>query len=215
MTGSSTRRTRFSSECAVIARTLGGQDRTALGVAEEKALAEAVVYVTAELPRLLNRKAERAIRDPEDLAQEALARFISAVGKGQVDPDRSPAGYLLTIAANHLRDEHRGAPAPVPFADLGPVLDSGAGSAAWPSETDAISLLIEGMSTADSVRKALARAHREGDLIVLDVVGAWLDLAQRLGSRPSQRAVAELTGVSKTTVGAVLERFERFFSATD
>lgn len=195
-----TQPTQFTSQCTVIVRMLRDRDGD-LETAHEETLASALRYVQSELPRLLSRRVTVEGADPEDIAQETLRRFLTAVGAGRVDPDGSPAGYLMTIAMNVVRDHLRGQPDPVPLADFSPAPETG---------VDQVAQLLDGLASADIVRKGLARARADGDHMILEVVSAWLDLAARLGSEPPSRAVAEEVGISKTTVANALARFKRY-----
>ncbi|MBV2353319.1 hypothetical protein KUM39_02905 [Streptomyces sp. J2-1] len=208
MTETSTGPTRFTTDCVTIARILREGDSEPLDATAETALADALRNVTRDLPRLLSRRSALDGDDAPDLVQEVLARFVAAATKGLVDPDRSPAGYLLRIAMNLVADSARSAPRPVPLADLGTALDSGivAPAAAGPGP-DAVTRLIDSLGSRDAVRDALARASRTGDHLVVEVVSAWLDLAAETGTEPASRAVAERAGVSKSSVANVLRRF--------
>jgi DNA-directed RNA polymerase specialized sigma24 family protein len=191
---------RFTSQCTVIARMLRDGDGD-LEQAQEEALASALRHVQSELPRLLSRRVSVEGEDPEDIAQEALRRFLTAVAAGRVDPDGSPAGYLMTIAMNVVRDSLRGKPNPVPIADFSPAPEA---------DVDQVTQLLDGLASADMVRKALARAHADGDQMILEVVSTWLDFAAQLGSAPPSRAVAEEVGISKSTVANALARFKGY-----
>jgi hypothetical protein len=193
--------TQFTANCAMIARMLADRDRDALSPVEERALFAAISSVTAELPRLLHRRSQLGGRDPQDIAQEALERFVRMASVGRVNPEGSPAGYLMTIAMNIVRTDARGAPEAIPVADIAP---------AGEADTDKVTRLLDQMASADDVRRALARAYRKGDHMAIDVVRAWLDLAHRLGEEPTSRAVAVEVGVSKSTVANVLARFRGY-----
>jgi DNA-directed RNA polymerase specialized sigma24 family protein len=195
--------TYFAAQCGVIARWLADNERDALDLEEEEALAAAMSHVTEHLPLLLSRRIKAENRDPQDIAQEALTRFIRAAGAGRVDPDHSPAGYLLTIAMNLMRDDIKGA---IPTAVLTEALPGPE------ADVDHVSRLLDRLASADSVRRGLARAYDKGDRMALDVVRAWLDLAHRLGEAPPSRAVAEEVGVSKSTVANVLDRFKGYLA---
>ncbi|MFC4327605.1 sigma factor [Streptomyces andamanensis] len=208
MTETGTGPTRFTTDCATIARILREGDSEPLDAAQETALADALRNVTGDLPRMLSHRAVPDGEDPRDFVQEVLARFVAAATKGLVDPGRSPSGYLLRIASNLMVDGVRSAPDPVPLADLGPVLDSGAAlPAAAGTGPDAVARLIDSLGSRAAVREGLARAYRAGDHLVLEVVAAWLDLAAETGAVPGSRAVAERVGVSKTSVANALKRF--------
>ncbi len=193
--------TQFTANCALIARMLADRDREGLSLMEDRALFAAISSVRAELPRLLQRRAQLGGRDPEDIAQEVFERFIKAVSTGRVDPEGSPAGYLITIAMNLVRDGARGGPDAIPLANIAPASEA---------DTDKVTRLLDQMASAGDVRRALARAHRKRDYMTIDVVQAWLDLAYRHGAEPSSRAVAEEVGVSKSTVANVLARFRGY-----
>jgi len=195
--------THFAAQCGVIARLLADHERDALSPKEEEALAAAMSYVTEQLPLLLSPRIKVENQDPQDIAQEALARFVRAAGAGRVHFDHSPAGYLLTIAMNVVRDDIKGA---VPTLALTEAL------LAYETDVDQVSRLLDRLASADSVRRGLARAYENGDRMALDVVRAWLDLAHRLGEPPPSRAVAEEVGVSKSTVANVLDRFKRYLA---
>lgn len=197
--------TRFTAECQVIARLMSDHKPGDLDPAEEDALATAMSYVLAALPRLLTPRVKNESQSPEDIAQEALAKFVTAAGAGQVNPGGSPAGYLLTIALNLLRDEARSArPVTLPLSDGVPLPETG---------VDDLTRLLDRLASAESVRRALRRAFENGDRMALDVIRAWLDLAHQLGEEPPSRAVAEEVGISKSTVANVLERFKGYLTA--
>ena len=195
--------THFTAQCGVIAR-LSGHDRDALDPAEEEALAVAMSYVTEQLPLLLSQRVKAENREPQDIAQEAMTRFLRAVGAGRVDPDHSPAGYLLTIAMNVVRDDIRTATPPTVVLTEGTPVPL--------TDIDHVTQLLDRIASADSVRRGLERAYENRDRMVLDVVRAWLDLAYQLGEAPSSRVVAEEVGVSKSTVANVLSRFKGYLA---
>jgi DNA-directed RNA polymerase specialized sigma24 family protein len=193
--------THFAAQCGVIARLLMGHERDDLDSEEEDALAAAMSYVTEQLPLMLSRRIKAENRDPQDIAQEALVRFLRAAGAGRVDPDHSPAGYLLTIALNVMRDDTRAAVPTLVFDETLPTSET---------EIDHVTQLLDRLASAETVRRGLTRAYERGDRMTLDVVRAWLDLAHRLGEAPSSRSVAEEVGVSKSTVANVLDRFKGY-----
>jgi DNA-directed RNA polymerase specialized sigma24 family protein len=66
---------------------------------------------------------------------------------------------------------------------------------------------IERDATHAAVVAAL-RAHvQANDERTVTIITKWLDAADELGRAPSTREVAELTGVSHTTVAQALHRF--------
>ncbi|MGW4217146.1 hypothetical protein ACWEJZ_09030 [Streptomyces bacillaris] len=202
MTDTTPQQNAFSSHCATIVRILGQQgDRGALSPAEELDLETAVSHVTSSLPRMISARVREAGLEPQDVAQQALERFIPAASTGRVDPEGAPAGYLMTIAMNVVRDALRRGPDPIPLDSRAPAFDA---------EVNPVTKLLDELASADSVRSALTLAHAQGDQMVLDVIAAWLDLAHRNGMEPTSRAVAQEVGISKTTVANALLRFRRY-----
>ena len=203
------RNTRFSLQCGVIVELLM-KNKDQLDAGEETALAAALTSVRDELPSLLSGRMP-AGHEPQDVAQDAIAKFLQAVGEGRVDPAGSPAGYLLRIAANLVRDSLRKGPVPDPYPDL----DLSYGRPGTDEDTDRLARLIDTLASAERVRAAIARAVVRGDTIAVEVVQAWLDQASVLGGEPPSRAVAEAVGVSKTTVANALQRFRAYLKDSE
>ncbi|MFE3169824.1 RNA polymerase sigma factor [Streptomyces sp. NPDC059224] len=198
MTDTVSQQTQFAVDCATITRLLKTQDGTeVLTSGEEESLAVALANVTTTLPRLLGQRVREAGRDPEDVAQEAFERFVKAVRADRVDEHHSPAGYLVTIAMNIVRDGVRG-PETVPLADS---------AVPWEVDDDQVTRLLDSLASAATIRQALERAS--DDRMVLEVVSAWLDLAHLSGKPPTSREVALRIGISKTTVANALARFRK------
>ncbi|WP_433075182.1 sigma factor [Dactylosporangium sp. CA-052675] len=197
------RKTTFTEQCVTLVRLILEQDRHPLDAEQEERYAVALRSVTDGLPRLIRRD-DRPGLEPEDIAQQALLKFINAIRSGRVDPDRSPSGYLLKIATTVASDLRRPGlpPSPIPDADLDRVW-SGAGD-------DEADRLIEQLASESQVRSALALAVRRGDLSVVNVVHEWLNQARRNDADATQRAVAEAVGMSKSAVGKCLARFEQY-----
>jgi DNA-directed RNA polymerase specialized sigma24 family protein len=197
--------TPFTTACVALAELLAAQRRGALDDWQERELADALSWVTNELPHLLSSRVSKEL-DPQDVAQEALSRFVKKAAAGEIAVASSPSGYLLRIATNLICDEVRRGPSPLLSPDLG-ATDAVSTAA---EELDEISRLLDGLASADTVRKALARAYAAGDAMVLEVVHAWLNQAHTLAEAPPSRAVAREVGISKTTVSNALERFRGY-----
>lgn len=196
--------TQFATDCTAIARILTRPDRQDPPSPEdEQVLNKALDSVMRTLPNLLDHRVRWADQGPEDIAQVAIERFIKAVGRGLVDPDRSPAGYLLTIAMNVVRDDRR-RPETVALPDE---------QTTAVDDVDEIARLMDGLASRATVRQALELAREGGDHTVLSVVAAWLDLAGTCGRAPTSREVALVAGVSKTTVNNALDRFHGLIAA--
>lgn len=77
-------------------------------------------------------------------------------------------------------------------------------------EDDAIARLLESTATAATLSSALRAAATAGDTALVDVVAAWLDLAQELGYAPSSRQVAAEAVTSHTAVNVALRRLRSY-----
>ncbi|MER6843446.1 sigma factor [Streptomyces platensis] len=133
----------------------------------------------------------------QEVVDEAITRMAQAVQSDRVDPQRSPAGYLLTITRHVLVDRYRRSV-------------NASGSYVQPSteaDDDAVVQLLDRLATAALVRAALRRTVQRRDWTTVNVVAAWLDLAAELVRNPTSREVSAQVGVSKTAVSDSLERF--------
>ncbi|GAB3812188.1 RNA polymerase sigma factor [Kribbella italica] len=193
---------RFASECREITLLLGSAESRILTADEEVRLESALRHVRSTLPNLLSWRGGDGLPDPEDTAQEALTAFLRVVKSGRVDAAKSPAGYLVTIALNVVRDHvRRGVPIPLGSPEI-VVSDS--------ADVDHAVGLIDRLVSADQVRKALKRAYELNDQTVIEVVHAWLNLAHDASEGPASRDVALVVGVSKSTVAKALARFRGY-----
>jgi DNA-directed RNA polymerase specialized sigma24 family protein len=160
----------------------GGSDSARLDRAQHEAL-------RLRVRRFLATKFETSL-DLDDIADEAITRFLIACIDGQVDVSRNPDAYLLRIARNAALDvlrSHREDPGEVPDFDDGRPLESFASI----DRVDLINWLYCRLRAARDVdaRKALAAAR---------------DLAES-GEVPTVRSVARKTGLSpSSTYRAVL-----------
>jgi DNA-directed RNA polymerase specialized sigma24 family protein len=176
-------------------------------VAENDQLNEAVVALAAAmtsgdgyLPRaahvLVRRSCLAEVRrawpralDAEDIADEAIARFLARVAGGAVDPAGSPAGYLLVIARN-LAARHASESARL--------------------ESDALSELpapspVPQVEDREQLRTAIDRLRRRGDHRAIRVLASWLDLADA-GEVPTARKVGDYADMSAMSVLRALRR---------
>lgn len=194
---------RFATQCRILVELLAEQDDGQLDDDQEQALKAALSSVSAELPSLVDGRLPAGC-EPEDVAQEAISRFVVAIGRRQVDATLSPAGYLLRTAANVIRDHGRRR---TPPTDPLPDLEVTYGRPGTERDADELSRLIDKLASAERVRRALAIAASRGETTVLAVIHEWLNQASVLGDAPPSRAVAEAVGVSKTSVANALQRF--------
>jgi DNA-directed RNA polymerase specialized sigma24 family protein len=146
--------------------------------------------------------------DLEEIAQDAVYRFMDATRRGKVSA--SPGGYLTRIAINaaidRLRRDHR--MVLVDPADLVDVADTY-------STEDEIAARLDGSPDAGCIRRALSTAHEAGDNTVVKVVTYLLEEIEQTGEVPSARAAGAALGLSHTGVAKALERFRRLLSPTD
>jgi DNA-directed RNA polymerase specialized sigma24 family protein len=70
--------------------------------------------------------------------------------------------------------------------------------------------LVERLESNDQVKRGLAIAIAKRDEVAVQVITAYLDLADEESGFPSSRAVAERCGYSHTTVQEALKRFRRY-----
>lgn len=201
MSRSENKTTAFTRDCATMVRLLQQQKRGGLAVDDEKSLAAALHAVTEALPKLTNVATSGPGAERGDVAQEALKRFLTAVNAGKVDPDRSPAGYLLVTAVNVTRSMARKPPLPIP--DLEAV-------EAGTADVDRVAELLDRLASGETVRHALRLAATQSDYSTIAVVRAWLDLAHKLSAAPSSRQVATELAISKTSVANALTKFRSY-----
>jgi DNA-directed RNA polymerase specialized sigma24 family protein len=201
-------RSTFDEACRNVVVLLGAQRTGPLAPEQEQQLGESFAQVGRMLPRMLGRKVATR-QEAEETADEALERFVRRAMEGRVDADRQPAGLLVTMAARiaidrarrrrKVRIEH------VPDPEMPQVP---------PAEAESIIHVVEAEASAEQVRTALRRAAAAGDVTVLAVVAAWLDLAHSLNDEPTSRKVAEVVGMSKSTVANALARFHTLLGAS-
>jgi DNA-directed RNA polymerase specialized sigma24 family protein len=195
----------FDNACIDVVNLLSRQGEGPLNTRDEDLLATSLTVIVDTLPRLLSGRVAGRPHDAQDVASEALARFVQAIAQGRVTPARSPAGYLLTIAINVIRDRHRKTPLPLPANDY--VLESSAHNV---DDVEAVAQLLDGIASARQIRQAVARANAAGDTQAIAVIEVWLNLAARDAAAPTTREVAVEVGLGKSTVAAILQRFRTY-----
>lgn len=129
-----------------------------------------------------------------DAASEALELMARAVGRGSVDPSRSPGAFLVKVARNRAIDTARSTQRSRHRAEL-----------AWggePAAREPVDDLVDRLSSV----QAVARAMRATDPTTRRVASAFMDLAQLYGERPAAEEVAAAAGVSRKTVFVSLRR---------
>jgi len=148
--------------------------------------------------------------DLEEIALDAIQRFMTMSQSGKVSSSGNPTAYLAHMAKNaaidRLRKERRMALMyPSDLVDLG-------GSYATDDE---IAARLDGSADARRVRSALSVAHSEGDNTVVQVITYLLEEIEETGRFPSSRVAGAALGLSHTGVAKALERFRGFLSRTD
>jgi DNA-directed RNA polymerase specialized sigma24 family protein len=201
--------TPFDRACFEAVRLLLIQQHKDLRPQDVDLLNTSLTTVVDMLPRLLLTRVDGGLYDAQDVAQDAMARFMRAVQVGQVSLELSPSGYLLTIAVNVIRDRRRRPPLPLPAMDF--VLQTSNESH---DGVEAVAKLLDAMASLDQIRAAIAYAGEVGDVTTLEVVTAWLDMAGASSAAPSTREVALVLGIGKSTVANALRRFASYVSAT-
>lgn len=164
-----------------------------------------VAAIALALTRLLVARFPR-LRDPEDVASEAVARFIEAAQAQRVDVRGRPAAYLTRIAINMAIDRLRrdGREELVPeVSSVEPAADE-----------EAIVRLLDSEATCRLVSEGIDAANRAGDHTVVLIVTHWIDLAHELSRAPTSREVEDRTGVSHSAVLAALARFRGYIPAS-
>lgn len=152
----------------------------------------------ADLHRVVRRTTSSlSSEDVSDVADEAIAKFLSAQQQGRVHR-RTALAYIRKIAKNETISRARRIRATSPLEDdQEDVTDN------------AIALIITRGSDAQTVERILAEAAASGNRTRTRVLNTYLDIAQSLGRSPSSRQVALLAEVSHSTVQAVLRQLRK------
>jgi DNA-directed RNA polymerase specialized sigma24 family protein len=147
----------------------------------------------------------------EEIAQETVVHAYTQ----DLRRIENPGGFLFWIARNRAIDHLRRARRSERVEILAWDVEKAAPMAHYSAEDDAIATLLAHDGTADLVEHALRAANAADDALVARVVGAWLELADRLGRAPSSREVAPQAAVSHTSVNQALKRFRGYFPNVD
>lgn len=132
-----------------------------------------------------------------DVVDAAIEKFLRACRQGRVRPVTALA-YLRQVVRNTGLDRVRSSRGDQSLDVLDGVADG----------DDAVARLVDAHADARTVEAILADAARNGDHIATRVINAYLNLAELLGSAPSNRTVATEAGVSHTTVQKVLNKLK-------
>jgi DNA-directed RNA polymerase specialized sigma24 family protein len=147
--------------------------------------------------------------DLEEIASDAVQRFMTAARQGRVSASGNPSGYLARIAMNaaidRLRKDHR-----MTLVDPSDLVDLGGSYAT----DDEIAARLDGRADASLIRRALSAARGAGDSTVVRVVTYLLEEIERTGEVPSARAAGAALGLSHTGVAKALERFRAILGRT-
>jgi hypothetical protein len=165
--------------------------------------AEAAAVLSLLHVWLSRRRLDR--RDEEEVSSEALARLLDVARRGTLDVSR-PAGAWLRVVADRLAIDvlrrSRG------HTDVG--LDEQQPYAAV--EDDRIARTLDRLAAMSDIEHAVERAGENGDMRLVEIVGAWLDLAELTGKKPDSRELGELLAISHMTVQRALKRFQVYLA---
>ncbi len=163
---------------------------------------EALRIVLHGLEAYLTRSFGRSLTEPSDVAAEALVRFLERAQRPSLEPASAP-GLITVIARNIAVDVLRQRRREVVVEDPNAGSDSAAAD-------DEIAALLDRTTDAAAVQVGMEQAFWHGDLEMVRIVRAWLDLAQELGREPKSREAGAALGVSHSTVLRALNEFRAF-----
>jgi RNA polymerase sigma factor (sigma-70 family) len=133
-----------------------------------------------------------------ECVNEALARFIAAVGAGRIDPTRRPAAYLTRtterVALDEVRRRSAEALETIEVEEL-------------PAEEAPLEALLDALAGRDAVLELMTRARDRGEHELINLIRAWLNAAQP-GKVPTQRELGATLGISHTEVGRRMVRLQ-------
>lgn len=142
-------------------------------------------------------------RDEEEVSSEALARLIDVARGGNLDTSRPPGAWLRVVADRLAIDVLRRTKGRTWAA-----LDEQQPYVAV--EDDRLARTLDRLAAMGDIEQAVERAGENGDMGVVETVGAWLDLAELTGDTPDSRELGELMGTSHMTVQRALKRFRAY-----
>jgi DNA-directed RNA polymerase specialized sigma24 family protein len=140
--------------------------------------------------------------DVADVASETIVRIME---EGAIRPERGAMRYLMRKAEWRMLDHLRG--------HRQEHLQGNDSFAALALTDDEAVRVLEEKATAAAVRGMLNEVRQSGDTVVFRVATYILDIAQRTGEMPSQRAIAAACGISHTAVAKALLRLRSYFGA--
>lgn len=143
---------------------------------------------------------DRSIDDYAELEQELLFRAWRNWDQIQSHAYGPLTAWLKSTARNIAVDTFR-------RAERRPSIS---GDLTILSSDDELAASISESYDAEIVVLAMSHAASAGDAAVVRIVVEWLLLAERSGSTPSLRQVAERSGVTHPTVASALTRFGRY-----
>lgn len=146
--------------------------------------------------------------EAEDVATEAVAETFERSADSTKDPVRQPAGYLFWLTRNRVFDRHR-------RTRLQDEAERSSAVRYYSRADDSLTAWLDQDARTEDLEDALRAAAAAGDMLVVRVVTAWLDLAERLGEAPTSRQVGPNAGVSHTTVNQALRRLPSYFPDGD
>jgi DNA-directed RNA polymerase specialized sigma24 family protein len=147
--------------------------------------------------------------DVDDIAAEVIAKMFQLATEGKLSQVSSD-GYFYAMARNVALDRlRRMSIRPLAAVPLGTLRDS------LLSGDDDVAATFDALATAQSVQRALKLARTNDDQVAFKVVTVALDETERLGERPSNRAIASQLGISHTAVAKALARFRAYLESID
>lgn len=153
----------------------------------------------------------------DEIAQVSMIKFLEGVKKDNISADLNPTAYLLVIMRRTGIDTwrressgKRSLPVGISESDIQGINEN--------SVHDVVTLLggsvfqdpFQDSSAALLVEEALRYARDRKDFTAYRAAVCFLDRAELEGESPSSRTVAEILGVSHTTIASALRRFRDY-----
>jgi RNA polymerase sigma factor (sigma-70 family) len=149
--------------------------------------------------------------DVDDVVSEAIAEALARVSDRDQEQVRKPGAYLFRTTRNRAFDWRRRTQTRDSEVLVENVDDATYSKRYYSNDDDATVRLFDSDATAERLEDALRAADAAGDELLIRVVGEWIDLAEKLGKKPSNRAVGRAIGISHTSVNQVMERLQNYF----
>lgn len=160
--------------------------------------ADDFVLVTAELRR--NARRVFPDLDADDVVQATMARLLKARQNAQGNEIDNAWAYLLGSTRYAALDEIRVRRRRREMADES--------VPEMASPDDPVASLLDQAASQQAVIAALSVLVDAGDATTIQIITAWLDLAEELGRAPSTREAAAHARVSHTSVATALRTFK-------